>query len=43
MTRDNGSCSSFWLLVLRISVIVRIIITGFKDFGLVMVFGFVPV
>jgi len=30
---NNGSHSGFWLPVLMISVIVRIIITGFEDFG----------
>jgi len=30
---NNGSCSGFWLPVLMILVRVRIIITGFEDFG----------
>jgi len=30
---NNGSRSGFWLTFLMILVMVRIIITGFEDFG----------
>jgi len=37
---NNGLGYGFWLPVLMILVIVWIIITGFKDFGLGYVFQF---